>query len=120
MEEKSFFEYEGVKVTNSRFIVDSQTFAMSNITSVKASEESPSRTGPILFLVVGALGLLGGAFAFGVICILIGGVWMAVQKTYYHVVLTTAGGESKALTSVQKNYVEQVVRALNDAIVSRG
>ena len=35
MNEKTFFEYDGVKVTNARFIVDGQTFAMSNVTSGK-------------------------------------------------------------------------------------
>ena len=43
MEEKTFFEYEDVKVTNTRFITGGQTFAMSNITSVKAFEKKPER-----------------------------------------------------------------------------
>lgn len=34
MEEKVFFEHGSVKVTNARFVVDAQTFAMSNVTSV--------------------------------------------------------------------------------------
>jgi hypothetical protein len=33
-DEKTFFQYEDVAVTNSRFMVGGQTFAMSNITSV--------------------------------------------------------------------------------------
>ena len=119
MEEREFFRYEDVTVTNSRFIVASQTFAMSNITSVRASVTPPSRFWPIAFVVVGVLFLLGSA-AVGIGLIVIGGIWLALQKTYYHVSLTTAGGETKALTSDQQEYIDKVVRALNDAIVHRG
>ena len=66
MEEKTFFD--DVKVTNSRFISGSQTYAMSNITSAKAYEKKPNRL-------------------FG---------------TY------------------QRNYLDKVVSALNQAIVCRG
>ena len=119
MEEKEFFRYEDVAVTNSRFIVASQTFAMSNITSVKVFTDAPSRIGPI---VCGAIGILAlaGAPAFGLLLLAGAVAWWFWQKTYYHVALTTAGGETKALTSTQRNYIEKVVRALNDAIVHRG
>jgi len=40
MEERTFFEYEDVKVTNSRFINGGQTFAMNNVTSVKPYEKN--------------------------------------------------------------------------------
>ena len=35
VQETTFFEQGNVKVTNARFIVPSQTYAMSDITSVK-------------------------------------------------------------------------------------
>jgi hypothetical protein len=120
MEEKEFFRYEDVTVSNSRFIVASQTFAMSNITSVRASQTDPNRFWPIAFIVVGVGALLSQAYGFGAVLVIIGGIWVASQKTYYHVALTTAGGESQALTSEQKDYIEKVVQALNDAIVHRG
>ena len=119
MEETEFFRYEDVSVTNSRFIVASQTFAMSNITSVKASVDKPNRAGPIIFIVIGVLALAGKP-EFGLALMAIGVVWWFLQKTYYHVALTTAGGETKALTSTQREYIDKVVHALNDAIVHRG
>ena len=120
MDEREFFRYEDVAVTNARFMVGAQTFAMSNITSVKASKDSPNRFWPILILVLGFFSLIANNVAFAVACGVLGGVWLAFQKTYYHVALTTAGGETKALTSTQREYVEKVVHALNDAIVHRG
>lgn len=119
MDEKTFFQHDDVSVSNSRFIVASQTFAMSNITSVKASKDVPSRLGPIAF---GMIGLIAATqnVGFGIFLIAIGVVWWFLQKTRYHVLLTTAGGETKALTTPQKEYIEKVVQALNDAIVARG
>lgn len=43
MDEKTFFEYDCVKVAHARFVVDGQTFAMSNVTSVKPVTMSPKR-----------------------------------------------------------------------------
>jgi hypothetical protein len=119
MEEKLFFEHETVKVTNSRFIVDGQTFAMNNITSVKALVKKPSRIGPVLLIIVGAL-LAFNAPPIGIIVALPGVIWLLLQKTVYHIMLHTSGGETSALKSYQRPYVDQVVGALNNAIVARG
>ncbi len=120
MEEKEFFRHDDVTVTNSRLIVGAQTFAMSNITSVKASQDSPNRTWPVVILVFGLIALFANSFGMAIMFGVIGGLWLALQKTYYHVALTTAGGETKALTSNQQQYIEEVVKALNEAIVHRG
>jgi hypothetical protein len=53
MDEKIYFEYDDVKVTNTRFITGAQTFAMGNVTSVKAFEQKPSRIGGIIVLAIG-------------------------------------------------------------------
>jgi hypothetical protein len=53
MQEKTFFEYEYVKVTNARFMTGGQTFAMNNAKSVKTKINKPSRFGGILILIVG-------------------------------------------------------------------
>jgi len=118
--ERTFFQYEDVKVTNSRFIVGSQTFALSNITSVKASEQTPNRFWPIALGILGALCAMGTARELGVVLLVVAGVWWFVQKAKFHVRLTTAGGETTALTSIQRDYIERVVQALNEAIVARG
>ena len=119
MDETTFFEYEGVRVTNSRFIVDGQTFAMNNITSVKPLEQKPNRFLPGLLIAIGILLALNGVYG-GLVLSAIGIAWWAMQKTVYHVMLHTAGGETSALKTFQKEYLQKVVTALNSAIVHRG
>lgn len=119
MDETTFFEHEGVRVTNSRFIVDGQTFAMTNITSVKPLEQKPNRVLPIILIVIGIIPALNDAYG-GLVLTLIGVIWLAMQKTTYHVMLHTAGGETSALKTFQKEYLQRVVTALNNAIVHRG
>ena len=119
MEEKTFFQYEGVQVTNARFVVDGQTFAMNNVTSVKPLEKKPNRLGPVILVVLGLLPAINGEYG-GLLVSLIGAVWFALQKTVYHVMLHTAGGETSALKTYQREYLDKVVAALNNAIVHRG
>lgn len=114
-----FFEYEGVRVTNTRFIVDGQTFAMNNITSVKALEQKPNRIIPGLLILIGILVAINGN-ADALLIALIGAVWWALQKTVYHVMLHTAGGETSVLKTYQREYLQRIVTALNNAIVHRG
>jgi len=119
MDETTFFEYGTVRVTNSRFIVDGQTFAMSNITSVKAHEEVPGRTLPILLIILAVILVLNAVY-WGLVLGFFAMVWLAKQQTAYHVMLHTSGGETSALKTYQKEYLQSVVNALNDAIVHRG
>ncbi|MDG5975856.1 QacE-like protein [Hydrogenophaga taeniospiralis CCUG 15921] len=119
MDEKTFFEYEGVKVTNTRFVVDGQTFAMRNITSVNSLTEPPQRFWGIICLLIGIAATTENAF-FGIPVIALSIYFLYKQRAVYHVMLRTSGGETKALTTYQKEYLGKVVAALNDAIVHRG
>ncbi|AZN35133.1 DUF6232 family protein [Iodobacter ciconiae] len=122
MDEKIFFNQENVSVSNSRFIVNDQTYAMSNVTSVKSGITEPQRGGSIFLIVIGLLCLFGSGWVFGLGCILIVlgiSAWLGA-KTQYSVILNTSAGENQALVSEEKAYIEDVITALNDAIVSRG
>lgn len=126
-DEKSFFQYEDVTVTNTRFMVGAQTFAMSNITSVQTLKQDPKRFWPTVFIILGglyALAALGSDNAGGAVVGLLfagaGVAWWLKVKPMFHVMLRTSGGENKALSSEQREYIEKVVRALNEAIVARG
>lgn len=119
MEEKTFFEYEDVKVTNSRFITGSATYAMSNVTSVKAFEQKPQRFWGVIAAIIG---LLVATQAHIVGLLIAGGAtyYLYKQRTLYHVMLATAGGETSALKTDQREYLNKVVAALNEAIIHRG
>lgn len=118
--EQVFFFENGVRITNARFVVDSQTFAMSGITSVKAAEQKPPRAVPAVFIGLGILLMAATDPAFGGFFVAIGVIWAALQKSTYHVALQTASGEAKALTSKDQAWVQKVVMSLNDAIIHRG
>ena len=119
MDEKTFFEYEDVKVTNARFVTAGQTFAMNNVTSVKTRKDSPKRWPGILVVVIGLAMLASNPFA-GIPIVFVAGYYLYQQKTTYHVMLTTSGGESSALKTFQPEYIAKVVGALNEAIIHRG
>ena len=119
MAEQTFFEYEDVKVTNARFISGSQTYAMSNITSVKASEQKPKRFWGILILVIGLVAAISSP-AVGIVVAVCAAIYLFMQKTMYHVMLATSGGETSALKTYQREYLQKVVSAVNEAIVHRG
>lgn len=118
-----YFDQGGVSVSNARFIVSGQTYAMSAVTSVKQAINEPSRAGPILFGIVGLLICFIGnitAIVIGLLMIAVAIAWGSQQKPEYIVVLSTSSGESQALKSNNKSYVESVVGALNQSIIHRG
>ena len=119
MEETVVFEQNNVKVTNARFIVDGQTYAMNGVTSVKQFEKKPPRVIPIVIGLVG-LGTVTQTFLGGLVILAVAiGIWF-IQKAQYSVLLQTSSGSSQALTSPDGAYIARVVAALNDAIISRG
>lgn len=129
MEEKVFFNFDGITVSNSRFIVRSQTYAMQSVTSVKPGIVEPKRGVAILFIFIGFLLLIGELLELynpgvliiaGAVAILIGLIAWYVEKPKYSVILNTSAGEHHALISEKKQDIEHVLQALNQAIVSRG
>lgn len=120
IQEKTFYEHGEVKVTNTRFIVPSQTYAMSGITSVRFFTEKPGLLMPIaaflIALLVGAGN--GNIWAVGIPVFI--GVGLLLRKATHHVVLSSASGETRALNSKNKEFIANVINALNQAIISRG
>lgn len=129
MEEKVFFNFDGITVSNSRFIVRSKTYAMQSVTSVKPGIVEPKRLIATSFMFIGMLLLVGELMELldtgvlliaGAIAVLIGLIAWYVEKTRYAVILNTSAGEHHALISERKQDIEHVLQALNEAIVSRG
>ncbi|AEG13638.1 MULTISPECIES: DUF6232 family protein [Shewanella] len=120
MEEIIFFEYDDVKVTNARFLTNNQTYAMSNVTSVKPHKEDPNRLAGIIAIIVGLIFIMNESYLVGFIIIPLAVYIMSKQKTIYTVILKTSSGENRALQTYQQEYLNQVIDALNKAIVYRG
>jgi hypothetical protein len=119
-QERTFFSNGNVTVTNARLIVDGQTYAMSSVTSVAAASETPSRLWSVLLGLFALMMIPAQVWpVVGVLAAL--AVWMWVkQKPKYWVSLSTSGGEKKAVWSHDRDWIQSIVDALNNAIVARG
>ena len=123
MDEKIYFSSNGIMVTNSRFVVPGQTFAMSGITSVKMTSKEDSKLGPFVLLLVGLALLAGGSIfsaVLGGIVIALVVYWMRMIKPTLSVVLSSASGESTAFASKNSDEILPIVEALNQSIIHRG
>ena len=121
MEEKTFYQDGSVIVTQTRFIVGSKTFAMRNISSVQIGLIEAHRTPYYIFIVIGiCLAFIPQARFLGIIIVVIAGTIAYFLKDKYSVRITTNSGATDGLISENKGYIQQVVTALNDAIVYIG
>jgi len=121
MQEQEFFNHGHVRVTNARFMVNGQTYAMNGVTSVKHGKKDPARGWPIFLLLLGAGMLLAPNLRmFGFPILIIAALWLFAQSTEHTVLLSSASGESKALTSTNEAHIRQIIEALNQAIIHRG
>lgn len=122
--EKTYYSDQGITITSTRAILGAKTYAMANITSVSVGELQQGAGCGCGLAGVGSLMLLGlfsSETAFigllGIFGLVVGLILMA-QKTYV-VRIGSASGESDALQHQSREYVERVVRAVNEAIVDR-
>lgn len=121
MSETTYYSQGGIDITNSRAIIGGKTYAMANITSVSMGVISPNY---ILPAVVGIAGLLMLSISdfrlFGLLALVGAGVLFYMAKRRYTVNIGSASGESHALVDKDKGRIQEIVDAMNKAIVERG
>ena len=130
-----YSDEKGVRITPTRLITPGKTrnegpstYAMANITSVKTEKHDPNRWGGIVIAVIGVLLIgigsqLGDStwlILFGVVLLGAGIAWAVLLKPTYHLRVSSASGETEPLTSKDKQYIDHVVSALNEALIKRG
>jgi membrane-bound ClpP family serine protease len=113
MSDKIFYESGNIEVTDKKFIVDSKTYVLSNLTSIDI-DKKPSTLTKILGSILIVLGALTFSIV-GVILIIIGIIVFRI-KTKYSVLLRTAGNENSAYTSTNKDEIIQIIKALNTSV----
>jgi hypothetical protein len=128
--EENIYSDSDVSVTTTRIIVSGTTYALSNITSVKMTKtagnsgcavaliivglisfsfaflSSAHGTGPVVLPLLFAGGLLAGGMA-----------WLRSVKPTFHVTIASSSGEIRALSSLNRSYIETIVGAINEAII---
>ena len=123
-EEKDFFKDSNVLITQSRFVCLDKTYAMRNISSVSIGTIRGRISGWLiifLFLAI-IIAFANDSFVFGVIFVLFLFLYMyfGQPKDKYIVRINSNSGEVNALESLNKEYIQKVVDALNNAIIYRG
>ncbi|CEJ67771.1 hypothetical protein BN1195_00047 [Chryseobacterium oranimense G311] len=119
--ETKFYQDGFVTVTQSRFVTQSKTYAMRNISSVHVFEIIKSKTKAVLMIIFGLLFLFfKDIFWVGFIIIALGIWWLISIKNEYAVRISTNAGEANSIVSKNKDYIQKIVNALNDAIIHRG
>jgi len=132
--EQCLFDESGIFISPSRFVTPSQTYAMSGVTSVRTVIARQSRVGPFLtallglfFVIEGIIHLqqgstpaVLGATLVGAILAAIGVLIFVRRVPSYSVMLHSASGEVEATSRKDKDLIQRVMAAVNQAIVLRG
>jgi len=108
-------------------MVPNATYAMATILSVTTKRIAPSYGWPGLVILLGVGFILGGfgsgsspAWVFGIVLLGVGIYWAYSLKADYHLRIASTSGESTALVSKDRAYVEKLVTAIHEAIIHRG
>lgn len=120
VQEKIFFKDDNVAVTQARYIANSKTYAMRNISSVSLFVLKSNYTLETILVIIGAIVLISGTFIVGAIISVIGLLLIVFKKDEYSVRISTNSGETNSLISKDKDYIQKIVNALNEAIIHRG
>jgi hypothetical protein len=124
MKETIIFNEGNVTVTDVRFVTLHQTFAMSGVTSVRKLREKPNTWGMLILCIFGVVcagvGTTLAMHLFGAVVVIAALAVAASQKPNFFIVITTASGESRALTSKSNEFIDRVEGAVNEAVVVRG
>ncbi|MBB4109655.1 DUF6232 family protein [Pedobacter zeae] len=119
--EVTFYQDVNVTVTQSRYVTNSKTYAMRNISSVHIFEIIKNRTLPIIMVIIGFLMLFSeSSRILGFILFALGILILVLTKNEFTVRISTNAGEVNSIVSKDRLYVQNIVNALNDAIVYRG
>ena len=129
--EKTFFEGGNVKITNARFVNGNKTYAISSIVSVSLREKQPNLISVYFLFFLSYYSFLTLIFKFlaglSLSQELMLGIFFAVcayfllksKRTRFFVTLMTAGGEVDAFESYNSQSAQQIINALDDAIIFR-
>ncbi|MCC3217303.1 DUF6232 family protein [Chryseobacterium sp. X308] len=119
--ETIFYHDSSIKVTQSRYITHSKTYAMRNISSVYIFEIIKSKNKALLLIIVGFILLFSKEiFWMGIIILILGFWWFFTIKNQYAVRISTNAGEVNSIVSKDRDYIQKIVNALNEAIIHRG
>lgn len=145
MEGIIYTDGHGTKVTTQEFITRNATYLIRGIMEARMNQTKTSLIPSITLLVLGAIAFIAGYFQLlnheeivqfrvgemdmtlnriaslaGFIFIILGLIGLALRHKKYSVHIRTAEGEKDPLVSTKKDYVSQIVSAINTAVRQKG
>ncbi|CAB3650888.1 hypothetical protein LMG22037_00965 [Paraburkholderia phenoliruptrix] len=116
------FNDRGVSVTRNALSSAGQVFPLRDIVGVHVVTIQKNKVLPITISVVGLVGaIVGGLLGVpaglvcGVMLVVVGWLTWATQDITHRLMVQTADGEREALSSVDRDFVERVGAAVNEA-----
>lgn len=119
MSEQVFFDNGVVSVTSARCILRGKTIPVRSLNSVTMMQENPPKTFPIILIIIGVILICCKVWLWGLILAAAGAAWLFFMKKIYYVHIETSSGSENAYGSTDRAHIEEVVNAINDAIVSQ-
>lgn len=119
--EVTFYQDSQVTITQARFVTNSKTYAMRNISSVHLFVIVKSKKLPVVMIIIGAALLLSDDSRWiGILLAAAGALAIALMKNDFAVRISTNSGEANSIASKDRLYIQGIVDALNEAIIHRG
>lgn len=121
--EKVFYRDLTVKVTQFRYITDNKTYAIKNISFVTINKTIGCRFCAKLTIITGLIALFipnDFQIIIGGILVVLGIIWYISIKDLFTVCIGTNGKTINSITSNNKDYIEKIVDAVNQAIIHKG
>jgi len=109
--EQVFLDTGHVKVTLSRLIVGSTTYAMNGITSVWQTNNLSEKSDIYVQMFIGLFLLL--------IPTILGLFKLLLYSERYSLMISTASGNEVAYTSSSQQEISKIIKAINEALVAR-
>jgi hypothetical protein len=123
--EETIYGDNKVTITTKRMIVGSTTYDLRNVTAVRLGHTAPPTTILICLMLFGIV-LCGIGFGrpatfnplpLGAVLIAVAAYLLAKHEPLYYVRLISSSGESHALRSTGRDYIEKVIVSVNEAMV---
>lgn len=122
MDEHILFSHADISISSQQLNVHGKIHAISDIHRVESRLIEPKRIAALILLFTGLVLLLdeGSLFALGGFCVLLGIVFWVSGGTKYSVVIHTADGKHRVVSSDDRLFTEKVIHALDTAMLNSG
>lgn len=120
MDENILFNHADIKISQQQLNVHGKIYPVSDIQFVESRLVEPKRIAALILFFTGVALLLdeGSLFALGGFCVLLGVVFWVSGGTKYSVLIHTAAGEHRVVTSNDRLFTEKVIHALDTAMLN--